>query len=286
MSITIKIYNHNIRWSSSKKQHLEIVKKIEFLQPDIVCLQEVALEKQAKLFAIEGYNMYYNTIEKPRMAILTSLIKPFFYFYKNIENHYLYKVNKTKEQPNLKQRFKSLGKNLHLDNQKTEKNNKFLKGYLLVLVKKVPHKAIYKSYKEQGSIFGNMAERVTGKGLIKLEFEDYNIYNTHLLSSHKKKNVESGENNKNQFKELLSAAKGRKKTILIGDFNFGPESSKYSLTSNWFDLTKDVPITEYYWKTRLDYIFTNFEPVYSSCNIVQFENQPSDHYGIWCEMEF
>jgi endonuclease/exonuclease/phosphatase family metal-dependent hydrolase len=285
MTTKIKIYNHNIRWSGSNKQHLEIVKKIEFLQPDIVCLQEVALENQAKLFNVEGYKAYYNTIEKPGMMFLTSLIKPFFNLYKNTENHYLYKINETKK-PNLSQRLMSLNEKLHLNLQRTQKNNKFLKGCLLVLVKEEPQKVTFKSYKEQGFIFGNMAERVGGKGLIKLAFKNYNVFNTHLLSSHKKKNAELDKNNKNQLKEILNIAKGEQKTILIGDFNFGPENSRYSLVSKWHDLTKEIPITEYYWKTRLDYIFTNFEPIYSSCSIVQFEYQPSDHYGIWCEIEF
>lgn len=285
MTTKIKIYNHNIRWSNSKQQHLEIVKKIEFLQPDIVCLQEVALEKQAKLFNIEGYTAYYSTTEKPRTAILTIFVRPLFNLYKNIENNFLYKTNKTKT-TNLRQRLMLLSKNLGVKNKSTKNYNKFLQGSLLVLVKETPQRVTYKSYKEQGFIFGNMAERVGGRGLIKIDFKNYNILNTHLLSSHKKKNVELDNNNEKQFQEILSIAKNKKKTLLIGDFNFGPENSKYSLASDWYDLTKEIPITEYYWKTRLDYVFTNFEPIYSSCSIVQFENQPSDHYGIWCEMEF
>jgi endonuclease/exonuclease/phosphatase family metal-dependent hydrolase len=285
MTTKIKIYNHNIRWSSSKKQNLEIANKIQFLQPDIVCLQEVALEKQAKLFNLEGYTAYYSSIEKPRTVILTSLVRPIFNFYKNLENNYLYKVNKS-EKPNLRQRLFSLNKNLDINKQSKIKSKKFLNGYLLVLIKDKPQKVIYKSYKEQGHIFGNMAERIAGKGLIKIDFENFSIFNTHLLSSHKKKNVELDQSNKNQFIEILNLSKSNKKTILVGDFNFGPENSKYSLLSNWHDLTREIPVTEYYWKTRLDYIFTNFEPIYSSCNIVQFDNQPSDHYGIWCELEF
>jgi endonuclease/exonuclease/phosphatase family metal-dependent hydrolase len=285
MTTKIKIYNHNIRWSNSKKQHLEIVNKIEFLQPDIVCLQEVAFEKQARLFNIVGYTPYYSTIEKPRTAILSTFIKPLFNLYKNLENNFLYKTNKTKP-PKLKQRLSSLSKSLGVEVQRTKKYNKFLQGSLLVLVKQSPQRVTYKSYKEQGFIFGNMAERVAGRGLIKIDFKNYNILNTHLLSSHKKKKIELDQNNENQLRELLDIAGRNEKIILIGDFNFSPESSKYSLMKNWYDLTKEIPVTEYYWKTRLDYIFTNFEPVYSSCSIVQYENQPSDHYGIWCEMEF
>ncbi len=281
----IKIYNHNIRWSSSKKQHLDIVKKIEQLQPDIVCLQEVALEKHAILFQIKGYNVYYSTIKKPKTVLLTSLIKPLFNAYKNFENRHLHIVNRTKN-PHFAQRIKSLSKALMLSKYKNQKNNQFLCGYLMVLVRDKPNKVIYKAFMEQGEIFGNMAERVAGKGYLKIEFDDFIIFNTHLLSSHKKKKVEIDKKNENQLIELLNKANSKKNTLLIGDFNFGPESSKYELTSKWNDVTSEIPITEYYWKTRLDYIFTNFEPEYSSCSIVQFDSEPSDHYGIWCEIEF
>ncbi len=281
----IKIYNHNIRWSSSKKQHLEIVQKITQLQPDIVCLQEIALEKQAKLFQIEGYTIYYHTIIKPKTVLLTSLIKPLFNLYKSFENRDLFNPTKV-QKPNLVERLKLLTKSLGQNKVKRSKSSKFLKGYLVVLVRDKPNKVIYKAYQEQGNIFRNMAERVAGKGYLKVEFENFALFNTHLLSSHKKKKVELDTNNQNQLKELLKVAKSNSKTILVGDFNFGPNSTKYVLLENWTDLTKEIPVTEYYWKTRLDYIFTNFMPTYSSVNIVQFENEPSDHYGIWCELEF
>ena len=281
----IKIYNHNIRWSSSKRQQLQIAAKIQQLQPDIVCLQEVALEKQAKLFQIEGYSMYYHTIEKPKMVLLTSLIKPLFNLYKKYENRSLYNPAKV-QKSNLSQRIKTLAKKLGQKPVKTEKNGKFLKGYLLVLIRDKPKKVIYKAYQEQGNIFGNMAERVAGKGYIKVSFGKFTIFNTHLLSSHKKKKIELNKNNENQLTELLSATDGQNKNILIGDFNFGPNSKKYSLVADWNDLTRELPVTEYFWKTRLDYILTNFDPIYSSTNIVQYENEPSDHYGIWCELEF
>jgi endonuclease/exonuclease/phosphatase family metal-dependent hydrolase len=272
----LKIYNHNVRWSSSKKQHLEIVNKIKQLQPDIICLQEVALEKQAKLFEIEGYSSYYIAVTKPRLVALTGIIAPFFNLYKNIENNQLLstdKINLTKTSNKITEGPKN-------------RSQQFLKGYLLILTRDKPEKVSYKKYKNQGGIIKNLAERVAGKGFLKMEFEGFDIYNTHLLSSHKKKNIELDKGNTEQLAELLKFAKNKKKTILIGDFNFGPNSNKYSLTHDWQDLTREIPVTEYYWKIRLDYIFTNFEPIYSSCNIVQFENEPSDHYGIWCEMEF
>lgn len=280
----IKIYNHNIRWSGSKKQHLEIAKKIELLQPDIVCLQEVALEKQAKLFQIEGYSSYYISVSKPKTAILTSIVSPIFDVYKNLENNYLYAVNKP-QKIKLFDRIKNL-KNIKLKKEVKVTNREFLKGYLLILTRDNPNKISYKKYKTQGGLVKNLAERIAGKGFMELEFDDFNIFNTHLLSSHKKNKVELDQNNSEQLTELLKFSQNSKNTILVGDFNFGPDSSKYSLMNSWHDLTKEIPVTEYFWKTRLDYIFTNFKPIYSSVNIVQFENEPSDHYGIWCELEF
>jgi endonuclease/exonuclease/phosphatase family metal-dependent hydrolase len=284
MTNKITIYNHNIRWSNSKKQHLEIAKKIENLQPDIVCLQEVAFEKQANLFRLKGYSLYYSTLERSAMVVLTAFIKPFFNLYKKIEYRKFVDYNQSKK-VNLPSRMKTLSI-FFKSGKKLPRNSNFLKGYLLVLVKEQPVKVTYKQFNEQGGIFKNIAERVAKKGFIKVEFKDFDIFTTHLLSSHKKNKVELDTNNTKQLKQFLSASKSIKKTIIIGDLNFGPESNKYFLTKELNDLTKDLPITEYIWKTRLDYIFTNFQPEYYSCSIVQFDQQPSDHYGIWCEMEF
>lgn len=46
----LSIYTHNICWTRSKLNHLRIAQKIQSLQPDIVCLQEIVFQAQSEIF--------------------------------------------------------------------------------------------------------------------------------------------------------------------------------------------------------------------------------------------
>ena len=51
----LTIYTHNICWTQSKPNHIRIAEKIETLQPDIICLQEVVFQSQAEIFNLPRY---------------------------------------------------------------------------------------------------------------------------------------------------------------------------------------------------------------------------------------
>ncbi len=51
----LSIYTHNICWTQPKTDHMRIAEKIETLQPDIVCLQEVVFQSQAGILNLPRY---------------------------------------------------------------------------------------------------------------------------------------------------------------------------------------------------------------------------------------
>ena len=70
----LTIYTHNICWTQSKVQHIRIAEKIESLQPDIVCLQEVVFQSQSEIFSLPRYHKSVahsesNTIVKGGLVI-------------------------------------------------------------------------------------------------------------------------------------------------------------------------------------------------------------------------
>jgi exonuclease III len=53
---SLSIYTHNICWTQSKVNHIRIAEKIQTLQPDIVCLQEVVFQTQSEIFNLSHYH--------------------------------------------------------------------------------------------------------------------------------------------------------------------------------------------------------------------------------------
>jgi exonuclease III len=53
---TLNIYSHNICWTQSKINHIRIAEKIELLQPDVVCLQEVVFQRESEIFNLSKYH--------------------------------------------------------------------------------------------------------------------------------------------------------------------------------------------------------------------------------------
>ena len=53
---SFSIYNHNICWTQSKANHTRIAKKMQTLQPDIICLQEIVFQTQFKIFNLANYH--------------------------------------------------------------------------------------------------------------------------------------------------------------------------------------------------------------------------------------
>jgi exonuclease III len=51
----LSIYTHNICWTQSKTNHIRIAEKIQTLEPDIVCLQEVVFQNQCEIFNLPKY---------------------------------------------------------------------------------------------------------------------------------------------------------------------------------------------------------------------------------------
>jgi exonuclease III len=52
---SVSIYTHNICWTQSKVNHIRIAEKIQTLQPDIICLQEVVFQTQSEIFNLPHY---------------------------------------------------------------------------------------------------------------------------------------------------------------------------------------------------------------------------------------
>jgi exonuclease III len=52
----LSIYTHNICWTQSKTNHIRIAEKIQTLEPDIVCLQEVVFQNQCEIFNLPKYH--------------------------------------------------------------------------------------------------------------------------------------------------------------------------------------------------------------------------------------
>lgn len=172
-------------------------------------------------------------------------------------------------------------------------------GGLLVLSKTKPKSVSFVKYNNQGKINSiQLAERFISKGFLIIDFGSFTIINTHLVASHNKLKNGQDKPNFTQLIQLLEYIKIEsnvhkdKKIILVGDLNFDPKSVNYTFLKNKLhDCTANIPVTFSGYKSRLDYICTNFKPsiggfgTYPKIKIVKYLfGQPSDHYGLVAQM--
>ncbi|MDP3881152.1 MAG: hypothetical protein Q8Q32_03175 [bacterium] len=163
------------------------------------------------------------------------------------------------------------------------------KGGLIVASKEKPKKIQFHKFIHQGVwISWQLFERVIEKGVLELNFENFNVFNTHLVSTHWSKN-----HNKKWFVhsiqtvDLLNILEERingRSHILAGDINCNPDivpNSYQRLQKALDDKTNDIIRKTH---TEVDFILSNLEKEGSS-KILTCGSFISDHQGIYATLQ-
>ena len=139
--------------------------------------------------------------------------------------------------------------------------------------------------REQGSIFSlAVLDVLYGKGLQVVQFlnqgELFSLINTHLLSAMANNSQRYQTVRENQCREIgvMSEKLLSNKKIIVGDFNFEPNTSPYKVLtdSNFVDTTPKENTTA---TRHLDFIFLKNFPK-NNAQVAFFDNSLSDHAAL------
>lgn len=160
---------------------------------------------------------------------------------------------------------------------------------LLIATKNVISSRNYETFKEQGQLLSYSILDVFYKKAFQYfslaKAQNLYFIHTHLLSASGKQTNHYEDTRKKQVLEILNNVRGKKKTLIVGDFNFPPDSEAYRLLmeEDFTDEFKDLGITFPKEKTSIDYIFTrNIESL--ERRVIETDGL-SDHNGLMLEIE-
>jgi endonuclease/exonuclease/phosphatase family metal-dependent hydrolase len=141
-------------------------------------------------------------------------------------------------------------------------------------------------FKSQGKLFSLAAlDFLYKKGFQSIQFskgeKSFSLVNTHLLSAWAFSFSQLQKTREEQVKEIcnLSWQQSKKRNIILGDFNFQPNTSPYNslIDSNFIDASKTAGNTLK--NIKLDFIF--FKNVYKiNSKIAFFDKTLSDHAAL------
>lgn len=159
------------------------------------------------------------------------------------------------------------------------------KGGLIIASKEKPKAIKFHKFLHQGVWISRQAfERIIEKGVLEVKFQNFDVFNTHLVSTHWSKN-----HNKKWFVhsiqtvDLLNILEERidgKNHILAGDINCNPTvvpNSYQRLQKVLSDRTNDISRKTH---TEVDFILSNLEKE-GSTKLLTCNHFISDHQGIY-----
>jgi endonuclease/exonuclease/phosphatase family metal-dependent hydrolase len=249
---TVNLYSHNVCWTRRKKSFDQIAKKIQNIQPDIICLQECGFESQIKKLQIDNYHNSFVPLKQTKLGNTIAMIlreKPTVGTSGGL-------IIMSKDKP-ISVNFVPFGKQINF----------------------FPHTLAY------------IAEKVIHRGFLVVEYQDYFVINVHLTADFKKRWKDNNlAIAKLQSKQLIAYISKitNKKIIITGDFNFTPKNYSYNEIdkTGLVDVSKNIPFTYIDRKAKLDYVFTNLKIYGYETRLVAFEKQPSDHFALFTQIDY